>query len=614
ISAELYDYTTSIKIYDSKGASHDISIYFDRMTEDNEWEFLVTCDPSDDKRVLTATEQQTYAPETTYNYKKHKGAGALMYGELQFDTSGNISEMMAYKVPPDGEVNPTRPENRIVLENTDSYYSFETNFTGSDTNQEVDLKMGAQYEGEVSTISQTLVSEKGALDSDTSGADYITAESKWSDVYDSNGLQLTGDPAGDQDTITVTGYKHDGTSETSTYAVDSVNGKVQDFLDQLESDFGCLASIDGQGRLKMTDTTGGTSGMYVTSVDYDGTQDKPNGGIHNDANPFGETGIDGQTILNVTTPKKKIFSQGQGLSSGGAVPPVTASTSWTNVFDSGGTAIEDEDVFSFVGTSGDGTIIDVPPLAAGENEFTVDTSVTATNTGTVQDLLDWLDDKFNARAEIDGAGRLALTDRVADEAASGGYSSQLAITSVSVGSISGSDPWDSNGAFFELEADTGGEDGSLIGDTVSSGFSPEARATTQYASSSTTIFQEQNGFASGFLEDVSVDTEGVMTGHYSNGQVLEKAQVALADFASLSGLRKEGGNVYTETTDSGAPLTGVPGTNGLGTISPNSLEQSNVDLGEEFVKLITTQRGFQANSKIVTTTDEMLNTLINMKR
>ena len=82
----------------------------------------------------------------------------------------------------------------------------------------------------------------------------------------------------------------------------------------------------------------------------------------------------------------------------------------------------------------------------------------------------------------------------------------------------------------------------------------------------------------------------------------------------IAHLFKKGGNIFTETTSSGAPTTGAPGDNGLGSIAPNALEQSNVDLGVEFVKLITVQRGFQANSKIITTTDEMLNDLINIKR
>ncbi|MDW8095092.1 MAG: flagellar hook-basal body complex protein, partial [Caldimicrobium sp.] len=79
-------------------------------------------------------------------------------------------------------------------------------------------------------------------------------------------------------------------------------------------------------------------------------------------------------------------------------------------------------------------------------------------------------------------------------------------------------------------------------------------------------------------------------------------------------LQKVGGNLYKETTHSGPPVTGKPGTNGLGTIAPNSIEQSNVDLGEQFVKMIIFQRGFQADARIITVSDTMLEELINLKR
>lgn len=137
---------------------------------------------------------------------------------------------------------------------------------------------------------------------------------------------------------------------------------------------------------------------------------------------------------------------------------------------------------------------------------------------------------------------------------------------------------------------------------------------TQYASPSSTIFQTQDGFGSGFLQDVSVDTDGVVTGNYSNGQVLYLARVALANFVNPWGLSREGGNLYSKTRDSGQPITGTPGTAGMGKIAPNSLEQSNVDLATEFVNMIIQQRGFQANSKTITTTDEMLSELIALKR
>ena len=88
----------------------------------------------------------------------------------------------------------------------------------------------------------------------------------------------------------------------------------------------------------------------------------------------------------------------------------------------------------------------------------------------------------------------------------------------------------------------------------------------------------------------------------------------LAKFLNNYGLNLEGGNLYSETRDSGAAITNKPGENGLGTISPNSLEMSNVDISEEFVALITNQRGFQANSKTITTVDDMMSTVIQMKR
>ncbi len=142
----------------------------------------------------------------------------------------------------------------------------------------------------------------------------------------------------------------------------------------------------------------------------------------------------------------------------------------------------------------------------------------------------------------------------------------------------------------------------------------EAITSTQYANRSSTLFYDQNGFAPGFLETLNVDSEGVISGTYSNGRIISLAQLSLARFNSPTDLSKEGGNLWRETTASGSPVTGPPRTNGLGSIAANALEQSTVDMGTEFVKLITTQRAFQANSRVITTTDEMLNELLNMKR
>ncbi|OCC16266.1 Flagellar hook protein FlgE [Dissulfuribacter thermophilus] len=142
----------------------------------------------------------------------------------------------------------------------------------------------------------------------------------------------------------------------------------------------------------------------------------------------------------------------------------------------------------------------------------------------------------------------------------------------------------------------------------------DAISSTQYANRSSTIFYDQDGFGPGFLESINVDSEGVISGHYSNGRIVALAQVALARFNAPQALGKEGGNLFRQTTASGPAITGQPRTNGLGSIASNALEQSTVDLGTEFVKLITTQRAFQANSRLITTTDDMMSELLNMKR
>jgi len=137
---------------------------------------------------------------------------------------------------------------------------------------------------------------------------------------------------------------------------------------------------------------------------------------------------------------------------------------------------------------------------------------------------------------------------------------------------------------------------------------------TGFSALTDTSFQSQNGFSSGSLQGVSVDESGIIMGMYTNGQIVPLYQVALADFSSYSGLGKLGKNLYTESLSSGPPLEGIPGSGRLGNIAPSSLEMSNVDLASEFVKMITTQRAFQANSRVITTSDEILNELINIKR
>ena len=163
-------------------------------------------------------------------------------------------------------------------------------------------------------------------------------------------------------------------------------------------------------------------------------------------------------------------------------------------------------------------------------------------------------------------------------------------------------------------ADAAAAQGRLAAMNGMSAVETSALATTNYSTGSTTIFQAQDGYTAGFLQNISVDRDGVITGRYSNGQVLQLFAVTLATFNNNYALYREGGNLFSETRSSGPPITGLANTGGKGSIASNSLEQSNVDLATEFVKMISTEKGFQANSKTITTVDQMLTTLIQLKR
>ena len=137
-------------------------------------------------------------------------------------------------------------------------------------------------------------------------------------------------------------------------------------------------------------------------------------------------------------------------------------------------------------------------------------------------------------------------------------------------------------------------------------------AITQYSGTST-IAADSDGNAAGTLSNVDIDSQGVITGTYTNGVRQKEAQIAMAQFNNPSGLTKLGGNLYQESNNTGTRT--ISGAADIGTeLTTSALEMANVDLADQFSDMIITQRGFQSNSKIITVSDEMLETLINMKR
>jgi len=130
----------------------------------------------------------------------------------------------------------------------------------------------------------------------------------------------------------------------------------------------------------------------------------------------------------------------------------------------------------------------------------------------------------------------------------------------------------------------------------------------------TITYTGQDGYEAGYLEEVTVDSNGVLNGSFSNGQSRPLAQLTIATFSNPAGLDKMGTNLYALSNNSGGPDQGLPGISGRGIIKPETLEMSNVDLTQEFVEMIITQRGFQANSRVITTSDQILEELVNLRR
>lgn len=145
-------------------------------------------------------------------------------------------------------------------------------------------------------------------------------------------------------------------------------------------------------------------------------------------------------------------------------------------------------------------------------------------------------------------------------------------------------------------------------------FTVDMNALTQYAVASDAVMAKQDGYTVGTLSNFKIGADGTVEGVYANGQFKKFGKILTAVFSNPPGLSKEGGSLFSATSNSGEPQINPPGTAANGLLKPGYLEMSGVDLGVEFTNMITTQRGFQANSRTISTTDQMLEELVNLKR
>ncbi|GAA2516155.1 flagellar hook protein FlgE [Pilimelia columellifera] len=160
--------------------------------------------------------------------------------------------------------------------------------------------------------------------------------------------------------------------------------------------------------------------------------------------------------------------------------------------------------------------------------------------------------------------------------------------------------------------------GALVGGSPvidpATGISSDLDGITAYSGNATVNPQSQDGSAMGSLQSFTISKDGIINGVFSNGLKQPLGQIALVNFNNPTGLEKAGDSMYRNTVNSGPIQWGTPGTGGKGVLSSGSLEMSNVDLAQEFTNLVIAQRGFQANSRVITTSDSLLEDLVNLKR
>jgi flagellar hook protein FlgE len=159
---------------------------------------------------------------------------------------------------------------------------------------------------------------------------------------------------------------------------------------------------------------------------------------------------------------------------------------------------------------------------------------------------------------------------------------------------------------------------SLDSFTLSNGAAPlslslDLAEATQYGDTFGVSTMTQDGYATGELGGLSVTEEGIVQALYTNGQVVDVGQLAMASFANMQGLQQLGTSSWGETHDSGQVVLGVAGAAGYGTVQAGALESSNVDLTEQLVTMMTTQRNYQANSQVISTTDQLLQSIMNLR-
>ncbi|MEG6502832.1 MULTISPECIES: flagellar hook-basal body complex protein [unclassified Desulfovibrio] len=586
-----YATQSSIDVYDEGGGTHTLTVYYDqvdsRKTDSNGntiydikglpagytiYEYLVTIPPSEDRRSYggegynAATNTWTKEPTKFYDDPitgTNKQAGVLMSGVMIFDASGQLVNQTAYSY---GATETPAANNQVAV-NPSQKSSWQPTRTSSNGLP----VFSANFSGQplANSVSETMQTSVGGTPV-SQVQNYITELDF--------GLKNIGNPAWNNPTATA----------VKTNSLGQPIDASGNALGMDKYGYYYLGSPDA-GSYGMTTSVGGaTVSVYADSTGYyylNGT-----------AKVYGSASI-GNPAASV-----------EALSNGSSYYFIDTTNSNASCYNTtvvgGNTVPAYQDSYGYYHIGANGPIYGQTPanidVLHDSGGYYLDDGAMPHNYITTSDFTAITATAFKPSAytvPTDASRPVADTETA--------NSSLASLTTIS--RVSGTSPITGVPVF---------ENVINYGTTVPTMTAVERQ---EYASvANTTSYTVQNrtqdGYASGTLSNVNIDNGGVVYGIYSNGKTIPLYQIALYDFQNHQGLYREGGNLFSATNDSGEPQLGVAGDNGFGKTKAYNIEQSNVDMTTEFVQMISTQRGFQANSKGITTVDTMLETVIGMKR
>ncbi|MCA1905409.1 MAG: flagellar hook-basal body complex protein [Desulfarculus sp.] len=570
---DTYNYMTSTRVYDSLGISHDISLYFQKLTDNP-----------------TVTPDGTASTWRVSMYEEVKGVLTPMPKArpdntfyLCFDTNGHMTGSVNYFEGATATADVYRSTASVAdpaVTVVSNKVGERITYTGSGSQQSYETVQTLTYTGafagtETITIGSKTYTVSGAMGQDAGAFDL--AEQINSDNSSNTNYFAVVDTSGANAVVKI--YANEGSTYTVAATGANLTGSpvtAQWTMNDIVNGINGAGSY-AEGVMMLSSNSAGSLAINGTAITWTANP----GGLQNTLDDIVTT-INSHAVLGSLVTARRENNQ----------IIITA--------DNVGTEYN----YTLTG-SGAGTVIPSSRMQGGWADVSVSGVVATTNLnndGTTSLVLQ--------RNDV-GADQTITLAHEQTMGQSQGLSFSTWTQTSFASNAEGNPTTEAKGErTFSFDFP-----GATPAQNITFDFSPDSTsATTQSAGVSETYYLYQDGAPRGTLQSLDIDTDGLITGQFSNGTLQVLGAVVLVNFQSNESLRREGENLWSATLQAGSPVANRPGQGGLGTVESSTLEQSNVDLAAEFVKMINYQRAFQANSKTISTTDSMLQELINLKR